>query len=278
MSDASTATSIHSSIGTNGETRLPRTPWSNIEKRPWNADFVKRLRASRGRSRGRSKIHKKTRKHKHRDSPIERVRRIDNRLQTMPIYLVLCHGMHCANYAACEVPSRSPVGETLSSTPKFHIPSNTYILNFTSGSSICMFGQSRAFALRKMAVESYNLTNLLLIDDIRDIPLAGAQSHHRFLSSVTRAAPHSTYPNLLCTFRDTKVPNDNGVYELLDAPFTSLDAFVNENSIISKDEKGPHPTENQSIGFLMKLLKKHTNGRKSTGGFLFLQCVLKVKV
>jgi len=191
---------------------------------------------------------------------IERWNQLKDELDATPFYLILCHAALCQSYAICRTPTKP---ETNSGIPTFTIPPHTYIMNFTSGGEYCLFGTHSAAEVK---YNEHNFRSLLLLNDRGNVRRGNGV--YPFVSSVMRAAPHSEYPNISCTFHeDDPADNNNGVF-----PISKADEPTNEHSIIKQDERGPYPGDPEAWYLEDIIAETYKRTGINKGIFVFAGC------
>jgi hypothetical protein len=145
--------------------------------------------------------------------------------------------------------------------PKFHIPANTYILNFSTGGDYCLFNEHMSKLVAKYKDE---FRKLLLLDTRDDVNSGPSSKEYGVLSSTMRAT-QSDYPNISCTFKDAIPINNSGVFNLDIATF-----FTNEHSMIKDTQLGPYGDETWYLDDIIQYV--YTQTGKNRGIFIFAGC------
>jgi hypothetical protein len=188
--------------------------------------------------------------------PIADWEQLRDEVMSIPIYLVSCHSALCIDYTQCRTPTRKNTGSEI---PSFMIPASTYILNFTAGGEYCLFNEHTSRIARLFQDD---FRKLLLINDRDDI--GRSTKPQSFVGQTMRAAA-TEYPNISCTFIEKAGPNELGVFDL-----AKTSKFVNEQSLIKADEKGPYGDDTWYLDDIIAETYKRTG--TAAGIFLFAGC------
>lgn len=189
-------------------------------------------------------------------TPFHKWRQFATEVMYTPIYLISCHSAVCISYERCKTPMRKEPG-----IPKFRIPANTYILNFSAGGDFCLVNMPRTKRIARLKDE---FKKVLLLDSREDVNRGPEPKEHDFVGSALRAT-QSDYPNISCTFKETG-PNILGVFNL-DVP---VPEFTNEYSMIKDTQLGPYGDDTWYLDDIIQYVYTQTGTNR--GIFVFAGC------
>jgi hypothetical protein len=130
-----------------------------------------------------------------------------DKLNTLPVYYIACHGSTCSNYSRC-IPSKAP------GVPFFHIPKDTYMINIVNG-EYCLMSPTAESTLPHLHTLN-TFRKLLLIDSPNEAIQQYGPKQFPFISTLMRSSPGDEYPDYLCVFpeKSTDFWSFKGVYNL----------------------------------------------------------------
>jgi hypothetical protein len=137
-----------------------------------------------------------------------------DKLGTLPVYYIACHGSTCSNYSQC-VPSRAP------GVPFFHVPKDTYMINIVNGEYCVLSSDTEKRIPHLHTLNTFR--KLLLIDSPNEAVQQYGPKQFPFISTVSRSSPGAEYPDYMCIFPDKSANfvDFKGVYNL-DWPTSNL--------------------------------------------------------